>query len=81
MTIKERIELLFDIDNARYKKFMRDYKELHKCCPECGGVNGRVTLLANIVDLNNFKDYKDTNTFRCDCGSVHAVHDRVREKK
>lgn len=81
MSIKERIELLFDINNARYKKFMRDYKELHKCCPDCGGTGGTVTLLANVVDLNNFKDYKDTNTFRCKCGSVHKVHDRVPEKQ
>lgn len=81
MTIKKRIELLFNINNARYKKFMSDYKTLHKCCPDCGGINGSVTLVANIVDLDNFEDYKDLNTFRCSCGSVHKVHDRVPEKK
>jgi len=62
------------------EKFLDDYRELHACCPDCGYEHSTQTLAAYVVDLSNKESYKDGNTCRCKCGSVHIVHDRVKSK-
>jgi hypothetical protein len=61
------------------EKFLDDYNELHKYCPDCGEEHYTTTLAGGSVDLSDTESYKDSNTCYCKCGSVHIRHDRVKE--
>lgn len=64
-----------------YDKFMEQYDEDHKFCPECCSEMYGCTLVGYILDLDNKDDYKNLNRCTCvDCGDCHTVHDRVKLK-
>jgi hypothetical protein len=68
-------------DNVK-KLFYREYKSLHKCCPNCGSEGYMTTLLSFALDMDKMDDYKDTNRCTCtDCGDIHIYHDRVPSSK
>jgi len=46
------------------------YRVAHRYCPQCGCISGSTTLMGCLGD-------KDTNRWRCGCGWVGIVHDKV----
>jgi hypothetical protein len=69
------------VTKSQHDLFMEQYELDHKYCPDCGYDGYVTTLIAYIYNSNDHESYKDENTARCKCGSVHIVHDRVSESK
>ena len=66
-----------DPPDKEYQDFMTEYKEKHKCCPKCGGINHSTTLMAFLFNRDKKNEYKDENTCTCsDCGNRHTKHER-----
>ena len=65
-----------------YNKFMKEYKILHECCPNCGSDGSfMTTLVGYIFHTDNPSSYKDKNACTCmECGDKHIYHDRVPKK-
>ena len=62
----------------KYDELMKKYKEAHECCPECGAIGHRTTLMAYILDWSDPHSFKDENHCTCtECGDEHIAHDRV----
>jgi hypothetical protein len=56
----------------------RQYGELHKCCPQCGGKNICQTCIGYV--MTDPSKYEDRNQATCQCGWRGVVHDMVPEK-
>ena len=65
-----------------YDKFMKEYKILHKCCPQCGSDGGfSTTLMGYMFYTDDPSSYQDKNACKCmSCGDHHIYHDRIPKK-
>jgi hypothetical protein len=60
------------------QQFMNQYKEDHACCPKCGELSCRATLMGYVFNSNSPHTYKNLNRCTCvTCGDMHTKHDRV----
>lgn len=64
------------------KKFMKQYKIQHECCPNCGeSDNYRSTLVGFAFNSEYPDSYRDLNDATCgECGNRHTIHSRVPKK-
>lgn len=61
-------------------KLMREYRENHTYCPECGSCKNHQTLMGYVMDINHPEDFKDLNRVSCiECDWTGTVHDLVGE--
>jgi hypothetical protein len=64
------------------KLFYKEYKSLHKCCPNCGSEGYTTTLLGIAFYIDKMDDYKNINICTCEqCGDKHIYHNRVPSSK
>lgn len=65
-----------------YNNFMAQYKLKHKCCPKCGAISHRSTLVGYVFNSDSPDTYKDQNRCTCiECGDIHTTHDRVAKQQ
>ena len=63
--------------NDIYTRFMRQYDNLHRCCPKCGFYKYESTLLGYVFDEEHPEEYKDKNRCTClNCG-WEGIHDEL----
>lgn len=80
MTPFNNDNVIFDLRERR-NKIIQDYERQHHCCPECGSHHLQVTLMGNVVNLDNPDDYIDENNAYCiDCGWNGKVYNLVPRK-
>ena len=64
-----------------YNKFMKQYHNLHHCCPKCGYNGYETTLLGYIFNEDNPGDYKNKNQVICTkCGWRGIYHDLIPDE-
>lgn len=81
--IEQKIEELHQLYSCGHTvesesgRFMRQYNEDRKFCPNCGSTKYTITLAGFILDMENKEKYKNKNTCVCEnCSDVHIFHDR-----
>ena len=68
--------------DQEYEDFMKNYNNLHKCCPKCGSERHSTTLMCYALNMEKKEEYKDLNTCICsDCKDRHRCHDRIPKKE
>lgn len=68
--------------NELYIRFMRQYDNLHRCCPKCGSYKYEATLLGYIFDEEHPEAYKNKNQCTClNCGWKGIYDERVPDIK
>lgn len=64
-------------EKGSYEELYHRYSSSHRKCPKCGGTNNSQTLVAYILNPNDYESYQDKNHVRCECGWEGIVHDLV----
>lgn len=65
-------------EKGSYEELMNRYYSSHKRCPKCGSISNTQTLVAYLLDPNNYDSYQDKNRVDCcDCNWTGIVHDLI----
>lgn len=63
-----------------YNRLMKEYRENHRYCPECGSDKNSQTLVGTVLNLDKPNEYKDENRVSCaKCEWKGIVHDLVEK--
>jgi len=79
--MKETIEQKkYRILRVKYEEFMKNYKNEHELCPNCGAKEHSSTLVGYVFNHDEPEKYRDLNRCQClKCGNIHTTHERIKK--